>query len=112
MYGYKCGYCEGIVQHRVVEREAFKHREGFVILENAPVGVCDGCGCRYYHAMLLRRVEEIATKKKAPERVEMVPVAAWNWQRHGHRPKDRETLEGLELGCVADELEAAGRLGN
>lgn len=77
MYGYSCEYCEGIVQQRVVEREAFKHREGFVILENAPMGVCDGCDYRYYHSTLLRRVEEIAAKKKAPERVEMVPVAAF-----------------------------------
>jgi len=78
MYGYKCEYCEGIVRERVVERESFKHRNGFVILENVPVGVCDDkCGYRYYHSTLLRRVEEIATRKKAPERVEMVPVAAF-----------------------------------
>lgn len=77
MYGYRCEYCKGIVKERIVKREAFKHCQGFVILENAPVGVCDGCGYRYYHSTLLRRVEEIATKKKAPERVEMVPVAAF-----------------------------------
>lgn len=76
MYGYKCEYCEGIVQERLVEQESFKHRNGFVILENVPVGVCDRCGYRYYHSSLLRRVEEIATKKKAPERMEMVPVAS------------------------------------
>ena len=41
MYGYKCEYCDGIVRQRVVEHEAFKHRAGFVILENVPIGVCD-----------------------------------------------------------------------
>jgi len=61
-----------------VEREVFKHRHGFVILENVPVGVCDKCGYPYYHSTILRRVEEIAAKKKLPERMEMVPVAAFS----------------------------------
>jgi len=77
MYGYKCEYCDGIVQERTVEREVFKHRDGFVILENVPVGVCDKCGYRYYHASLLHRVEEIMAKEKAPERMEMIPVASF-----------------------------------
>jgi len=77
MYGYKCEYCDGIVQERVVEREAFKHRLGFVILENVPIGVCNKCGYRYYHSTLLHRVEEIAARKKSPERMELVPVAAF-----------------------------------
>ena len=77
MYGYKCEYCDGTVQERVVEREAFKHRDGFVILENVPVGVCDKCGYRYYHSTLLHRAEEIGTRKKAPERVELIPVTAF-----------------------------------
>ena len=47
MYGYKCEYCEGLVQPRLVNREVFKHRDGFVILENVVMGVCDVCGNRY-----------------------------------------------------------------
>ena len=77
MYGYKCEYCDGIVQERVVEREVFKHRDGFVILENVPVGVGDKCGYRYYHSSLLHRVEEISTRREAPKRMESVPVAAF-----------------------------------
>jgi len=77
MYGYKCEYCDGIVQERMVEREAFKHRHGFVILENVPIGVCNKCGYRYYHSTLLHRVEEIAAQKKSPERMELVPVATF-----------------------------------
>ena len=65
------------MQEQVVAVEAFKHRHGFVILESAPVGVCEKCGYRYYHSSLLHQVEEIAAKKKAPVRVEMVPVAAF-----------------------------------
>jgi YgiT-type zinc finger domain-containing protein len=73
-YGYQCEYCDGIVRERVVEREAFKHKTGFVILENVPIGICDRCGNRYYAANLLRLVEEIASGRKAPKRTETVPV--------------------------------------
>jgi YgiT-type zinc finger domain-containing protein len=75
MYGYRCEYCDGTVEERVIDREAFKHHDGFVILENVPVGVCNKCGYRYYHASLLHRVEEIAAKERPPERMELVPVA-------------------------------------
>ena len=77
MYGYRCEYCDGIVRERVIDREAFKHRYGFVILENVPIGVCDKCGCRYYHSTLLHRVEEIAARKRSPEQMELIPVAAF-----------------------------------
>ncbi len=77
MYGYKCEYCDGTVREKILKQEVFKHRTGFVILENVPVGVCDECGHRYYHASLLHRVEEIATGKKPYTRQESVPVAAF-----------------------------------
>lgn len=75
MYGYKCEYCEGTVQPRLVEREAFKHKNGFVILEGVTVGVCDVCRNRYYTADILHTVHEIAMGKRKPERIEMIPVA-------------------------------------
>ena len=46
MYGYRCKYCDGTVKEKVVKQEAFKHRLGFVILEEVPIGVCDKCGYR------------------------------------------------------------------
>ena len=77
MYGYKCEHCDGIVREHIVKREAFKHRHGFVILENVPIGICDNCGYHYYHSTLLHLVEEIATGKQAAQRTEQVPVAAF-----------------------------------
>lgn len=74
-YGYHCEYCAGMVRAKSVRREAFKHRRGFVILEDLVIGICDKCGNRYYSADLLRRVEEIATGKSQPDRVEQIPVA-------------------------------------
>ena len=74
MYGYKCEYCDGMVREKVVKREAFKHKNGFVILENVPIGVCDKCGTRYYHSTLLRRVDEVAAGR-VRAKSERVPVA-------------------------------------
>jgi YgiT-type zinc finger domain-containing protein len=75
MYGYKCEYCEGTVQPRTLKREAFKHRDGFVILENVAIGVCNNCGNRYYSANILHRVHTVATGVESPERTEQIPVA-------------------------------------
>jgi YgiT-type zinc finger domain-containing protein len=58
-----------------VAREAFKHKNGFVILEDIVIGVCDTCGNRYYTADIAHAVHDIATGKRAPARVEEIPVA-------------------------------------
>jgi YgiT-type zinc finger domain-containing protein len=73
-FGYPCEYCSGIVRPRKVEREAFKHKTGFVILEDLTIGVCDTCGNRYYSAQALRAVHAIATGSKTPKRTEAVLV--------------------------------------
>jgi len=75
MYGYDCEFCEGTVEERLVKKEVFKHKNGFVMLENVPVGICDNCGYRYYHAIILKRVDEIAEGKRAAQRTEPIPVA-------------------------------------
>jgi YgiT-type zinc finger domain-containing protein len=74
-FGYRCEYCAGTVRAKRVEREAFKHKIGFVILEDVIIGVCDTCGNRYYLAETLKRVHAIATGATPPERTEQVPVA-------------------------------------
>jgi YgiT-type zinc finger domain-containing protein len=74
MYGYQCEYCEGTVQPRTVKREAFKHRNGFVILEDVIIGVCDNCGNRYYSANILHGVHAVATGMRTAERTEQIPV--------------------------------------
>ncbi len=75
MYEYRCEYCEGTVKPKTVERESFKHKRGFIILEGLTIGVCDQCGNRYYSADILNAVEDIASGKRTPERTEAVPVA-------------------------------------
>ena len=74
MYGYRCEYCEGTVRPRVVERESFKHKNGFVILEDVAIGVCDSCGSRYHGAEILHAVHDIGTGRQNPERTEPVPA--------------------------------------
>lgn len=75
MYGYPCRYCHGTVQPRTVAKEAFKHKNGFIILENVTIGICDSCGNRYYSADILHAVHEIATGARQPDRTAKVPVA-------------------------------------
>ena len=74
-YGYQCEYCEGTVRAKKVQREAFKHKSGFVILEDVEIGVCDSCRNRYYTADILHTVHAIATGLKPFERTEPIPVA-------------------------------------
>ncbi len=75
MYGYQCEYCEGTVCSKKVEREAFKHKKGFIILEDVVIGVCDLCGTRYYSADILHAVNAIANGTKPFERMEKIPVS-------------------------------------
>jgi YgiT-type zinc finger domain-containing protein len=75
IYGYVCEHCEGTVRPKKVDREAFKYKKGFIILEGITVGVCDVCGMRYYSAEILHAVHDIATGAKPFERIEQIPVS-------------------------------------
>lgn len=75
MRGFSCEHCGGQVTERLMEREAFRHKGGFVILERVPIGVCGKCGARYFDAAVLRRVAEIGRGTRACERRESVAVA-------------------------------------
>jgi YgiT-type zinc finger domain-containing protein len=75
MYNYRCEYCDGMVRPKTVKREAFKHKNGFVILEDVTIGVCDSCGSRYYSAEILHTVHDIATGIRPFEKTELIPVA-------------------------------------
>jgi len=75
MYGYKCQYCSGTIREKHVAMESFKHKKGFILLEDLTVGVCDTCGNRYYSADILHAVHDLATGKRAPERTAEIPVA-------------------------------------
>ena len=74
MYDFGCEHCDGTVRERRVDREALRHKENFVILEDVPVGVCDKCGARYFAASILRRVAEIARGRISTQRTLQVPV--------------------------------------
>lgn len=74
MYGFACEHCEGTVTERRVAREALRHKNSFVILEDVPVGVCDKCGTRYFDASILRRVAEIGRGVTTPIRTVAIPV--------------------------------------
>ncbi len=75
LYGQKCEHCQGRVRPKKIDREAFKHKKGFVILEGVTIGVCNACGMRYYSADILHEVHDIATGVKAYDRIEKIPVS-------------------------------------
>ena len=56
------------------ELEAFKHRDGFVVLEDVTIGVCNSCGNRYYCAEILHTVHAVATGIQTPEKTAQIPV--------------------------------------
>lgn len=58
-----------------MQREAFKHKAGFVILEDIKVGIYDRCGSRFYTADTLKQVRIVATGAVAAERFDEIPVA-------------------------------------
>ena len=75
LFGYTCEHCDGTVRPKKINREAFKHKKGFVILEGITIGVCDACGMRYYSAETIHEVHDIATGAKPSDRVEKIPVS-------------------------------------
>jgi len=77
MYDFTCEHCGGQVQTRRVAREALRHKGSFVILEDVPIGVCDKCGARYFHASVLRRVAEVGRGTTVSERTVEVPVGCY-----------------------------------
>ncbi len=77
LYDFGCEYCEGVVREHTMDREPISHHRGIVVLENVPIGVCDGCGAHYFAAPVLKRVETILTAKIPPTRTIEVPVAPY-----------------------------------
>ena len=75
LFWYACEHCEGTVRAKKLDREAFKHKKGFVILEGVTVGVCDSCGMGYYSADTIHQVHDIATGAKPFDRIENIPVS-------------------------------------
>ena len=63
MYGFSCEHCDGTVRERRVDREALRHKEGFVILEDVPIGVCDKCGARYFELKTVQKLDALQIEK-------------------------------------------------
>ena len=75
MYDYRCEYCDGIVREKIVKKEVFKHKNGFIMLEHVPIGICDNCRYRYYHSNILKKVDDIAEGRQKVNKTETIPVA-------------------------------------
>ena len=72
----RCEYWNGIVHEGIVEREVFKNKNGFVILKNVPIGICNKCGSCYYSTKVLHEVDDVASGRRKAEE-EVVPIAEY-----------------------------------
>lgn len=72
---YPCDYCNGgLVRREIRDREMIRvAKSEYVILERVPVGICDRCKAKYYHASVLKQAE--ALHDKGARRTVKVPVA-------------------------------------
>jgi YgiT-type zinc finger domain-containing protein len=77
MYDFRCDHCGGMVRERLVDREAFRHQDRFVVLEQVPIGVCEKCGARYFDASVVRRVAEIGRGLVPSDGTIEVPVGRY-----------------------------------
>ena len=72
MYGFKCEYCKGTVEERITT-EDFWHKGTLIVLEHAPVGICNTCKNRYYSTEVLEKLGEGFQNRARLRRME-VPV--------------------------------------
>ena len=74
-----CEYCGG----PIVERHVTLHRkvrDGYVLIENVPAGVCRECGTRYYAANVLKTIQESIRGRRKAEREVCIPVYSFKIQ--------------------------------
>jgi len=77
MYDFGCEHCGGTVRERRADREAFRHKDGFVVLVDVPIGVCEKCGARYFDASVVRRVAEIGRGMTPSDGTIEVPIGRY-----------------------------------
>ena len=69
--GEHCEYCNEIIVEKTVDLPR-KVGEKYILIENVPVGVCKGCGTRYYAANVLKNIEmTIQGRRKAEREITM-----------------------------------------
>ena len=57
-----CEYCGGQIKQQKV-RVDHRWKDRLIVIEKVPVGVCRECGERYYAAVVLRRLDQMAQGK-------------------------------------------------
>ena len=63
----RCEYCNEFIVEKMVDLPR-KVEEKYVLIKNVPVGVCKGCGTRYYTANVLKNIEMITQGRRKAER--------------------------------------------
>lgn len=71
---FSCDFCDGRVESRVI-RAPFHFRRRTIYVDHVPAWVCGQCGERYYDAPVVRRLEEIARRRKSVKSQITFPLA-------------------------------------
>lgn len=64
----RCEYCNGRIVERLTDLPR-KVKGKYVLIKNVPVGVCRGCGMRYYAANVLKTIEASIKRRKAEKEI-------------------------------------------
>lgn len=75
MYKYDdCSFCGGRVAERLVQKACWWGDKLLAIVDNAPAGVCEQCGERYYQAKVLKVIEDFLKKRHFDTQIQL-PLA-------------------------------------
>jgi YgiT-type zinc finger domain-containing protein len=78
--GEACEYCDGTLTD-VVLTETFRVRGRLIVVEDVPVGMCTTCGEKYFPAVVLKRVEAMASRTCSGSRIPRAPVFPYRRRR-------------------------------
>ncbi len=68
----RCEYCNEPIIEKIIELPR-KVGEKYILIQNVSVGVCKGCGIRYYSANVLKNIEMIIQgRRKAERKISMI----------------------------------------
>ena len=72
--GFSCEFCDGKVEARLI-RAPFHSGRQTIYVDHVPAWVCGQCGERYYDAPVVKRLEQIARRRKSVKSQISFPLA-------------------------------------
>lgn len=74
---FNCEYCDGKVEPRVI-RAPFHFGRQTIYVDHVPAWVCKKCGEKYYDASVVKRLEQIARRRRRISKTVSFPLAEYD----------------------------------